>query len=259
VEAAEATSFHITDDVGANWYLRKLANLEAEQRRVQAQAAAIVKQLEADAERLRYLYEAELQEYVRQKLASAGSRRKSVHFLQGAAGFRTVPAAICVTDTLAALDYATLCLLGAVKTQQVLDMARYRKQVEETGELLPRVEVTEAYETFKVTFGKEERGAERRSHREETLLLEFTPGQRDVLDAPLTTFLEDGAGTAGTLAGLDLPDAVPARYPHQQKSPTRTDHFVPEIEARDEKVARAFAAQSVADLRRLLFARYNLA
>jgi acetoin utilization protein AcuC len=62
----------------------------------------------------------------------------------------------------------------------------------------------------------------------------------------------------GTLAGLDLPDEVPASYPYRQKIPTLTDHFVPEIEARDEKVARAFAAQSVADLKQLLFARYGL-
>jgi acetoin utilization protein AcuC len=62
----------------------------------------------------------------------------------------------------------------------------------------------------------------------------------------------------GTLAGLDLPDAVPASYPYQPKIPTLTDHFTPEIEARDAQTARAFAAQSVADLRRLLFARYHL-
>jgi hypothetical protein len=138
----------------ANWYLRRLANIEAEQRRVRAQAAAIVRQLENDAERLRYLYEGELAEYVRQKLSTSGNRRKSVHFLQGTAGFRTVPAAIRVTDTLAALDYATRCLPEAVKTQQVLDAARYRKLVEETRELLPGVEVTPEHETFRLTFGR---------------------------------------------------------------------------------------------------------
>jgi hypothetical protein len=152
----EAQEFHIDSDAKANWYLRRLANIEAEQRRVQAQAAAIVRQLEGDAERLRYLYEAELEEFVRQKLSTSGSRRKSVHFLQGTAGFRTVPAAIRVTDTLAAIDYATRHLSEAVKTQQVLDTARYRKCVEETGELLPGVEMTPEHETFRVSFGKQE-------------------------------------------------------------------------------------------------------
>jgi hypothetical protein len=155
-EQTDPEQFHIDSDGAANWYLRKLANIEAEQRRVQAQAAAIVKQLENDAERLRYLYDAELEEYVREKLRATGSRRKSVHFLQGTAGFRTVPASIRVADTPAALHYATEHLPDAVKTQTVLDSARYRRLVEETGELLPGVEVTEAHEAFKVTFGKSE-------------------------------------------------------------------------------------------------------
>jgi phage host-nuclease inhibitor protein Gam len=156
VETEQGTEFHIDSDGAANWYLRKLANLEAEQRRVRTQAEAIVKQLEADAVRLRYLYEAELAEYVREKLTAGGNRRKSVHFLQGTAGWRTVPASVRVTDPLAALDYASRCLPEAVKTQQVLDTARYRQVVEETGELLPGVEVTEAHEAFRVSFGKRE-------------------------------------------------------------------------------------------------------
>jgi hypothetical protein len=109
-EQTDPEQFHITTDAAANWYLRKLANLEAEQRRIQQQAAAIVKQLEGDAERLRYLYEGELAEYVQQKLTAAGSRRKSVHFLQGTAGFRTVPARLIVTDERAAIAYACECL-----------------------------------------------------------------------------------------------------------------------------------------------------
>jgi phage host-nuclease inhibitor protein Gam len=156
VEQVEAEAFHITSDGSANWYLRKLANIEAEQRRVKAQAEAIVRQLEAEASRLRYLYEAELEEYVREKLVTTGNRRKSVHFLQGTAGFRTVPQSVRIADTLAALDYATRCLPEAVKTQQVLDAARYRRIVEETGELLPGVTVVPTSEAFRVSFGKQE-------------------------------------------------------------------------------------------------------
>ena len=100
--------------------------------------------------------EGELQEYVREKLASADNRRKSVPFLQGTAGFRTVPAMVKVTDTPAALAYATENLPEAVKTQTVLDTAAYRKAVEASGELLPGVEITEAHEAFRITFGKRE-------------------------------------------------------------------------------------------------------
>jgi hypothetical protein len=55
--------------------------------------------------------------------------------------------------TLLALHYATQHLPEAVKTQQVLDTVRYRQVVEETGELLPGVEVVPASEAFRVSFG----------------------------------------------------------------------------------------------------------
>jgi hypothetical protein len=103
---------------------------------------------------LRYLYEAELEAYVRERKHGERLRRRSLHHLQGTCAFRTVPASVRVTDPLAALDYATRCLPEAVKTQTVLDTARYRQVVEETGEILPGVEVTQAQETFRVSFGK---------------------------------------------------------------------------------------------------------
>src|SRR5579862_2500466 len=99
-------AFLIDTDERAEWLLRKLANLEAEKARVQAQAEQIVKQLDADAERLRFLFGAQLEEFCRRKIEQAGSRRKSVHFLQGSCCFRTVPASVKVTDSNAALCYA---------------------------------------------------------------------------------------------------------------------------------------------------------
>ena len=69
----QAETFRIDSEQSANWYLRKLANLEAEKQRVTQQAALMVKQLKSDTERLRNLYEADLQEYVRQELARTGT------------------------------------------------------------------------------------------------------------------------------------------------------------------------------------------
>jgi hypothetical protein len=159
-EPAERSEFHIDNDGAANWLLKKLANLEAEKKRVQAQAATILKQLESDAASLRYLYEAELQEYVHRKLATSGNRRKSVHFLQGTCAFRTVPENLRIADTLAALDYAMRCQPEAVQTHTVLDTARYQERardvLQKTGELLPGVEVTPEHETFRLIFGKSE-------------------------------------------------------------------------------------------------------
>jgi len=61
-----------------------------------------------------------------------------------------------------------------------------------------------------------------------------------------------------TLAGLALPDTVPNSYPHQGEIPTLTDHVSPEMDTRDLEHARRAADQSVAEIKQLLFARYDL-
>ena len=79
VETTEAEQFQIDSDRAAEWLLRKLANIEAEKARVTAQAAAIVKSLDADAERLRFLFGSQLEAYCRAKMGQG--RGKSVRFL----------------------------------------------------------------------------------------------------------------------------------------------------------------------------------
>jgi phage host-nuclease inhibitor protein Gam len=157
VETTEPEGFHITTDEAANWLLGKLANIEAEKARVRAQAEKITKQLDADAEGLRFLYAAELETYVKAKLAATGGRRKSVHFLQASCAFRTVPARLTVSDQAAALEWARETLPAAVATRETLDSAAYLKtaqaKAEETGELLPGVEIAPARESFSVSFG----------------------------------------------------------------------------------------------------------
>jgi phage host-nuclease inhibitor protein Gam len=148
--------FTIESDRAAEWLLRKLANIEAEKARVQAQAAAIMSQLESDAESLRFLYAVQLEAYCRSKLEAAGGRRKSITFLQGTCAFRTVPPGLRITDFDAALSYAASVLPGLIQTVTTLDRAAYRdmavQRLNETGELLPGVEATPERESFTIRF-----------------------------------------------------------------------------------------------------------
>lgn len=61
-----------------------------------------------------------------------------------------------------------------------------------------------------------------------------------------------------TLAGLDLLDDVPASYPHRREIPTLTDHAEIEMDDYSLQQAIAFAAQSVKEIKELLFSRYGL-
>ena len=160
-ETETPSEFHITDEAAANWYLRKLANIESEKQRVTMQAAQIVKQLENDAQGLRYQYEGELQNFVRQELAKHGNRRKSLTLLQGTAAFRTVPAGLRISDPAAALDFCRKNFPDAVKTAETLDAAKYREWAETLknagADALPvGVEATPQREAFCVKFGKAE-------------------------------------------------------------------------------------------------------
>lgn len=61
-----------------------------------------------------------------------------------------------------------------------------------------------------------------------------------------------------TLAGIEIPDEVPASYRYREQIPSLRDHETATISARDAKLARAFAAQSVDELQQLLFPYFRL-
>lgn len=157
-EASEA--FHICDERSANWLLRKLGNIEAEQRRVQAQAEAICKSLDNDAASLRYLYGSQLEAWVRAELQRRGGRSKSLKLLQGTCSFRTVPRSLKITDEQAAKEYAQATAMPqAVEQIERLRTAVYcvlaRRALEETGEVLPGIEIVPERESFCTRFGKD--------------------------------------------------------------------------------------------------------
>jgi acetoin utilization protein AcuC len=61
------------------------------------------------------------------------------------------------------------------------------------------------------------------------------------------------------LAGIALPDEIPASYPYRGEGlRTLTDHARPQVSAREAERARAFAVQSVREIKSLLFRRFGL-
>jgi len=168
--------FHITDEAAANWYARKLANIETERARVKAQAAQILALLDTDEQRLRFRFEAEAREWARGELERRfKGRRRSLPLLQGTFAFRQVPAALRLDDEAAALDYAERRAAfkgnpegtgpadfpNCAPLVPVLDAATYRQAAanwfEQTGELLPGVASVPERETFAVRFTAGER------------------------------------------------------------------------------------------------------
>jgi phage host-nuclease inhibitor protein Gam len=154
---AERETFRIDSMDAANWYLKKVASIEAEKARIQAQTEKMIAELDADLAQLKYLYEGELQAFVRAELAKKGNRRRTLHLLQGSCVFRTVPASVKVADTAAALAHAKEWGLPCIETTERLLASRYKELAGE--ELLPGMETTPEHETFAVNFGKKEQEA----------------------------------------------------------------------------------------------------
>ncbi len=155
---ATPEAFCIDSEERANWYARKLANIEAERARVKAQAARIVAQLDSEEKSLRDRFEAEAREWARGEIDRRyKGRRRSLTLLQGTFAFRAVPATLRVDDLAAALN--TAASLGAVK----VDEAAYRRAAldarKATGELLPGCVIVPEREHFGVSFGKDSAAA----------------------------------------------------------------------------------------------------
>jgi len=153
--ASEKEEFIIDTEERLNWYLRKLANLDAERQRIKSQAAAMIARLDTDENGLKHRFESQVIEFTRRQIE--GTRRKSYQTLQGTLSFRTVPPSLKITDEDAALTFAqkySVCLDTAPR----LDPVKYREHAKiflaDSGELIPGVELSSSRESFSITFGK---------------------------------------------------------------------------------------------------------
>jgi len=159
LEQETREEFHIDNEAAALWYLRKLANIEAEQKRVKRQAQALLDSLNADAESLKRLYQSELEHWARGEMEAR--RKKTLHTLQGTLRFRTVPARLAIEDPSEAF---LACLEeqweGCIETKEALIPSEFLKLAQERleahGELVRGVVMVPERESFSVSFAKEE-------------------------------------------------------------------------------------------------------
>jgi hypothetical protein len=145
----------------AEWYLRKLANLDREEASIRAQAEAMVNRLRTDRESLQGRYQSQLESFVRGELERTNSKRRSVLFFNGTAQFTSVAPRLVVeseadalTTAAAVLPAALVEIPASVKLDKktLLDYAKER--FESTGELIPGVGRTEASERFAIKFSE---------------------------------------------------------------------------------------------------------
>ena len=167
-QATEAKEqFTITTRDHAEWYLRKLANIDREEASIKAQAEAMLRRLRSDRESLQGRYQGQLESFVRGELERTKAKRRSVLFFNGTAQFTSVAPRLVVESEADALTTAAAVVPGAVvevpasvklDKKALLDYAK--SHFETTGELLPGVGRTEAGERFAIKFSEAESAGE---------------------------------------------------------------------------------------------------
>ena len=152
---AEAPSFVIDSREKADWLLKKLAAIEAEEKLITEQSQKMLEQLRSDRESLMGRFVAELESFTRGE--TDGGRRKSLTLFHGTVGFRTVPARLVVENQEDALQTARLLAPEAITTvpaQEKLDtralVEAAKTALETTGEVWPGLKMTESEERFTI-------------------------------------------------------------------------------------------------------------
>lgn len=161
-EESPLAPFRVKDAASADWVLSKLAAIESEKQTITAQFKQRIIELENDAERLMFRFSAELEAFARTE--AENRRRKTITLLHGSLCLRTSPARVVIASQEDALTTAKAVLPEAVQTVEKLDTRAFAKfaeaRLQETGELLPGVEMTEATETFSVRLPKPGKASE---------------------------------------------------------------------------------------------------
>ncbi|MBC8142246.1 MAG: host-nuclease inhibitor Gam family protein [Armatimonadetes bacterium] len=151
-----AAPFVIDSESRAEWFLAKLAAMDAERERITANAAKRAGEITADRERLMHQFGDQLTAWARQEADTR--RRKTVTMLHGSVSFRTVPARFTVADAALATESARTACPDAVSVEAVerLDHRALLDYVEASGDVLPGIELHPASESVSIKPGAKE-------------------------------------------------------------------------------------------------------
>ena len=157
----EKVPFMIDSRERVDWYLRKLANLEAEESRIKAQVQTMLRQIESDRNSLVQHFQPQVENFVRSELEATKSKRKSIAFFQGTVGFRSVPSKLVIESEADAQTTARAVFPAAFQKVETEKFDKWAflgyatEQLEEHGEILPGVKLTEAREELSIKLPKD--------------------------------------------------------------------------------------------------------
>lgn len=131
-----------------NWYLGLLADIDHRRELIKQMAAEMQRELDRRESALAWKFGQQFKQQVLEDLAKQKGKTKSVKYLLGKAGLRTIADKMVVRDEQAVLEWARKNCPEAVKIVESLLITPLKKLLEDTGELAPGCEIHEGYEKF---------------------------------------------------------------------------------------------------------------
>jgi hypothetical protein len=130
------TTFTIIDESGLAWYARKIAAIDSEANRIQAQAKAMLADLEREREALQFQFGQQAENVTRRLLEERGGRAKHIKTLYGNLGYRTKPARLEISNHAALLEWTSANAPELVETRVTATKLLERFKVSSAGDVV---------------------------------------------------------------------------------------------------------------------------
>lgn len=137
VEVLESVpqQFTITDEKTANWLVKKVVAAREYGLRVKTWAEQEQRRTQREEQSLMFLFGRQIETWVRDQIAAAGGRRKSLALPAGAVGFRTINSKLVVDDERIVIAWARTNCEKAIVVMEKLSKSSLDEHFEQTGEL----------------------------------------------------------------------------------------------------------------------------
>jgi len=143
-------TFHVHDQSGANWVLKKIIAEREYRKRCAAWFEAETLRSERREQFLMRRFGAELEEWTRQQIAKQYGKRRSIHLPAGVIGFRTAPSKLIVADEPKLIAWCRQYLPGALKVVERILKSEVQSYIKSTGEIPAGAEVAGGEQKFYV-------------------------------------------------------------------------------------------------------------
>ncbi len=143
-------NFNVSDQVSANWVVRRIIAARAYADHVKQWAEGELRRAEREEQFFWLRFGAQLKNWTANELSRQKTQRKSIKLPAGMLGFRNIAPKLVVLDERTLLTWARRELPEAIKVTETISKTSLNEHFDKTGEIPSGVKVEDAKEQFYV-------------------------------------------------------------------------------------------------------------